>query len=390
MDFQILGALVFVVLLALVLHFKKRNFTFLGRFPFAYIALYRTKQGLRLMDAFARRFSRVFKALSYPYIIIGFLLMTFFSGFLIWSFLQLFMVPEAPPSISLVLPIPIKGAFYVPFFYWIISIFFLALVHEGAHGVIARTYKMRLKSTGVAVAGLLLPLLPAAFVEPSEKEVAKRPLKQRLTLLSAGSIANMVVGLLVLLILIMSVNPLANKIMDFKGVRIAGFTEPGLAAESAGLVPGHVITSIDENKVSTLNEFEELMEQKKPGQTMAVRANDTAYAVVLGDKPGKPEEAYLGVYLEQVSELKQGMDQYKTALGVLLWFLGLLYWTYLLNIGIGLFNLLPVLPLDGGRMLKDTLEHFLEKKKAGLIVKAVNLFFIVIIAISLVASFVKS
>lgn len=389
MDFQILGAIVFVILLSIILHLKKKKFFFMGKYPFAYIALYRTKHGLKFMDSLAKRFSRVFKILSYPYIIIGFLLMAFFSCFLVWSFLQLFLVPEAPSGVGVVLPVPIPGAFYVPFFYWIISVFILALVHEGSHGVIARTYKMKLKSTGLAVAGLILPILPAAFVEPSEKEIAKRPLKQRLALLSAGSIANIALGLLVLLILILVTTPLANTIMDFKGVSITGYTEPGLSAETAGLIPGHVITSIDEEKIGTINDFKQVLEQKKPADTIAVRANETAYALVLGQSPENPEKPYIGVYVEQSSDLKQSMEQYKPVLNVLLWFLGLLYWVYLLNIGIGLFNLLPVFPLDGGRMFKDTLEHFMKKQRAMLIIKAVNFFFIIIIAISLVASFIK-
>lgn len=389
MDFQIPGALVFVIFLSLFLHLKKKRFTFLGKYPFAYIALYRTKLGLRFMDTFAKRFSRILKALSYPYIIISFLLMIFFSGFLIWGLLQLFMVPEAPPSVGIVLPIPIKGAFYVPFIYWIISIFFLALVHEGSHGVIAKTYKIKLKSSGLAVLGLILPIVPAAFVEPCEKEVAKRPLKQRLALFSAGSMANIVVGLLMLLILMMITTPLANTLMDFKGVRITNFTDSGLAAEKAGLVPGHIITSIDENRINTIDDFKKLMEQKSPGETIAVKANESVYALVLGENPDNHEKPYLGVYVEQASALKQSMKEYKTLLGILFWFFGLLYWIYLLNIGIGLFNLLPVLPLDGGRMLKDTLEHFIEKKKAEVIIKSVNLFFISIIIINLVASFIK-
>ena len=42
----------------------------------------------------------------------------------------------------------------------------------------------------------------------------------------------------------------------------------------------------------------------------------------------------------------------------LIWFYGFLYWLYLLNLGIGLFNLVPLGPIDGGRMLLVALKKF--------------------------------
>ena len=47
-----------------------------------------------------------------------------------------------------------------------------------------------------------------------------------------------------------------------------------------------------------------------------------------------------------------------------IWFVGLLVWIYLLNLGIGLFNLLPLGPLDGGRMYLIALQRFMKKERA--------------------------
>ena len=61
-----------------------------------------------------------------------------------------------------------------------------------------------------------------------------------------------------------------------------------------------------------------------------------------------------------------------------------LYWIYVLNIGIGLMNLFPLVPLDGGRMLDDVVKAYLPENIAkpvryfaigvGLFLLALNLF----------------
>jgi membrane-associated protease RseP (regulator of RpoE activity) len=40
------------------------------------------------------------------------------------------------------------------------------------------------------------------------------------------------------------------------------------------------------------------------------------------------------------------------------------YWIYVLNIGIGLMNLFPLVPLDGGRMLDDVFKRYLPEEIA--------------------------
>ena len=82
---------------------------------------------------------------------------------------MLFTKPAASSGVGLVLPFKAKGVFYVPFFYWIISIFVIAVVHEFSHGLIARANNIKVKSSGFAFLALLVPIIPAAFVEPDEK-----------------------------------------------------------------------------------------------------------------------------------------------------------------------------------------------------------------------------
>ena len=72
------------------------------------------------------------------------------------------------------------------------------------------------------------------------------------------------------------------------------------------------------------------------------------------------------------------------------WFVGLFYWLFLLNLGIGLFNLVPLGPLDGGRMMNIVLQKYFKKERAAQIFKYVSLIFLAIIVIPLLFGFAKN
>lgn len=62
-------------------------------------------------------------------------------------------------------------------------------------------------------------------------------------------------------------------------------------------------------------------------------------------------------------------------------------WIFTLNLGIGLFNLLPIKPLDGGHMLEILLTYKLSESKAKPIVNALSVVLAMIIIFSLVVGF---
>jgi hypothetical protein len=55
------------------------------------------------------------------------------------------------------------------FTYWIVAIALVAIFHEGFHGIFARFYNIKIKSTGF---GFLGPFL-AFFVEQDDKQMQK-------------------------------------------------------------------------------------------------------------------------------------------------------------------------------------------------------------------------
>ena len=150
----------FLVILLVFIYRKK------FQFQLKFIALCRTKLGLGLMDRIASRHAELVKLFGYVGIGAGFMGMAFIVMVLAQSVFTLLTVPGSPSPITPVLPgVRIPGtpdAFFVPFVQGIIAIFIVAVVHEFAHGVVARAHGVSIKSSGPAIIGPIF----AAFVEP--------------------------------------------------------------------------------------------------------------------------------------------------------------------------------------------------------------------------------
>ena len=99
----------------------------------------------------------------------------------------------------------------------------------------------------------------------------------------------------------------------------------------------------------------------------------------------------MGIFVQQHSERNPAfVEKYGSwTVEVVLWLSGLMFWIYALNLGIGLFNLVPLGPIDGGRMFKTALERFLPKAKAYFIWKWTGLGFLALIIINIAFAFIR-
>ncbi len=68
-------------------------------------------------------------------------------------------------------------------------------------------------------------------------------------------------------------------------------------------------------------------------------------------------------------------------------FTGLLIWISIINFGVGVVNMLPIKPLDGGLMLEALGERFLPKHYEN-IIKGMSLFFLFLIIGNFIIGFV--
>jgi len=351
------------------------------------------------MDSIAGKFKNILKYISYLGIIIGFLGMILISYGLIDNVYKIITKPEALPGVGLVLPFEVKGVFYVPFFYWIISIFVIAVVHEFSHGIIARYYNMRIKSSGLAFLGIVIPVVPAAFVEPDEDELKKRPVKEQLGVFAAGPFSNIALAFIILILGGLIASPLVENIIELNGVKVTGFikdSEP-FPGEKAGITIGETIIGIGNKEINEIENFSLVLRDKSPGDNIVIKTDKKEYDIVLAKNPENGSKGYVGVYVQQNAKIKDKIiNRYGSFLpSLILWFTGtpirngLIGWLVILNFGIGLFNLVPLGPLDGGRMLFAALQKYFKKEKAMRIWKFIGLLFLILIFINIGFAFIR-
>lgn len=391
LDFQLKAAIIFLILLSVYVFLNRKKLDTHGFFPLFYFSMYKTKFGIRFMDSFSKKFRKPMIFIGYAGIVIGFVGMAILTFSLVQNIYNLFTKPEAAPGVGLVLPFEVKGAVYVPFFYWLIAIFIIALVHEFAHGIIARAHNMQVKSSGFAFLGILVPIIPAAFVEPDEKVLRKRPHKQQLSVFAAGPLANIILAFAVIGLSYFIISPIVENMAENKGVKITGFIEGDFPAQKSGISKNEVVTEIDGKKITTVDDFSSILQNKTPGILVELKTDKSSYSIPLGKNPEDEKKGYLGVYVQQKSEIR---DSFKERYGsfvpsAILWIAGLFYWLIILNLGIGLFNLVPIGPLDGGRMLQLVCHKFFDTEKGNKVWYNVSLAFLFLVVINIVFAFIK-
>jgi Peptidase family M50. len=108
--------------------------------------------------------------------------------------------------------------------------------------------------------------------------------------------------------------------------------------------------------VSTQEEFESVVSNTSVGDNVSFwtsEGNFTVQAVEHEDH----DDGYIGIrYAEAQSTVVK--DSYSNHQSFFQWFVSLLWTVGLLNLMIGLFNMLPIKPLDGGLMTETLMEKY--------------------------------
>ncbi len=347
------------------------------------IFLYRTKWGLKLMDSVARKFREWIVLFGYVGMGAGFVGLVLISYILINNLITLITQPDVASGVSLVLPgIHVPGLGVLPFWYWIIAIFSIALVHEFSHGIVARAHKIEVKNTGLVFLGPIL----GAFVEPDEKKLRSEKDIVQYSVLAAGSFSNVVLAIVAVILLNLAFMPLQQNMEEPIGFTFAQYTNENMPIAKAGIIPGTVITGINKQKVTDFQQFSDELAYHRSGEQITVSTKDKEYKITLAENPDNPKKALLGIQninneFEPKEQYRQGF--WKVIYLVLTWVTGFLRWLFLLSLGIGLFNLLPLPIVDGGRMAQVFLHKLKGAEKGEWVYRKVSLFFLLILLLNL-------
>jgi len=348
------------------------------------IFMYRMKWGLSWMDKVAKKRRPWIILCGYIGAGVGFIGMVVISYVLIKNLVSLILSPAATSGVSLVLPgMNIPGLGVLPFWYWLIAIFLIAITHEFSHGVVARAHNLKVKNTGLVLFGPII----GAFVEPDEKQIRKQEDIKQYSVLAAGAFTNIILALVALLLLNFAFMPLQQTMVEPTGFTFESYFGENMPAEQAGIPPGTLITKINGQETKDFNSFSTDLACMDPGDELTLTTPEKDYQLTLAENPDSPGSPFLGVFsiTNQFSvkePFKQGLG--KIAYLVLDWWNGLLRWFFLLSLGIGLFNLLPLPIVDGGRMMQVFLQSLKGKEKGDKVYRNVSIFFLLVLLLNLI------
>lgn len=344
------------------------------------------------------------------------------------------------PGINPILPLEYLG-------YIVVALIVAIIAHEFSHGILTFAANLKVKSLGVLY--LIVPI--GAFCEPDEEELKKTDAGKRMRVYAAGPLSNFVVALVALLLFsfpfMSAVQPAATGI----GVLEVYKNSP---ADELGIKTGAIITEVNGTDFSSFETFEqgyikyiEIMNDTKANETISISfvynqilynetiklTNRYDYFPVESNK----DKGFTGVYSligvkENLNMLKNPIFE-KFPYGFLFFYvipltgyfegynpivspftesyvitgpLGVfppivfwvivntLYWVFWLNLAVGLFNVLPMIPLDGGFLFNDALGSLIKKFKKDAseeqrnkLVKNVSLVLSLIILVAIIFPF---
>jgi len=359
---------IFILLMGIFLFLKRDKVEVQGYFPFSYMILFKTKYGLSRMSIWPKKKPRLFLYLSYFSIFIGIIGIIVSIGLMIWSF-QFMYEHNITSGGGLVLPLKTENGmnstipiFYVPFFYWIFALFILAFVHEFAHGVIAERLDIKIKSSGFAFGSLLLPILPAAFVEPDEKDLEKSVWWKQIAIFGAGPTSNFIFGFLFLLCWIFVAGPFIDNTMQIGTLEFSSvMNESDLA--NYNVTSGSLVAfNGNINKTFILDGLSNLTINQSLNLTINSSGVLRSYNIKTFKNPDFESKGMIGI--SGLNFNLENKEEYLYLGQTPIYFERSLYYFWLLNLGIGMMNLLPLWITDGGQILRVLLNKFVNKKTA--------------------------
>ena len=359
---------------ALIFNNKLSNYGFDIDFP---VIMWRTERLRGLIKRISNISPRFWKYFMTVGVFISFGAMIAMA----WLLISSLETVTTTPSVSLVIPgVEMPGSsIYVPLGYGLIGLATVLVVHEFSHGILAVSEKISIKSIGL----LLFAIIPGAFVEPDEDELKLSSKSSQLRVYAAGSVANMSLAAISFVIFLLITSYAIPDNFSENGIQIDRVVSDSPASQY--LKEGMVIESIDNHTINDSTSYLDVIGSFKPGDNVTVGTNEGSYTLTLAKNPNNESLGYFGIQAAKHYELKNN------AFGPIPWVLfnlaELFQWMFILNLGIGTFNLLPMKPLDGGKMLEILMSYKLPEHQYKPLVNSISVIMAMIIVFSLVASF---
>jgi membrane-associated protease RseP (regulator of RpoE activity) len=317
---------------------------------------------------------------------------------LIFTLRQTILNPPPPTGLQNILLIPGLNE-YVPLTFSVIFGLFLTIaIHEFGHAILCRVENIRVKSMGVLFA--VIPL--GFFVEPDEEELEKSEPAPKMRMFGAGIMNNMVIGLVCFVALIALVGLITAPTEPI----IYGVYQGGPAYQ-AGIQPDSRIEAVNGTPVNTVEDVSGILSATRPGDMISlivlhqgeIQTYELTLAVVPESVQPQSSIGFMGIYYYPggvvINQIRSTLESpigilyflvlpitipdntaYERMLVVdtvdasyyqvpfpLFWgLIHLVFWTGWINLVVGTFNAIPMVPLDGGYIMREGIRTFLKKR----------------------------
>jgi membrane-associated protease RseP (regulator of RpoE activity) len=331
-----------------------------------YILFYRrTKRGIEYIDRIANAAPRFWNAYGWGGVAAAALAIPVSLATIVYTFYVTLFQQATDQGPSLIAPgigasPDIQaGVSFIPAEWWFFGIAVLMVCHELSHGITARIEGFEINSVGWIVLGII----PGAFVEPKGENMlpgdeANRDdsrgmweqgdWKSRIKVLAAGSWANFLVGIgFALLAVGMAQGVTVPEATGYVGILVGANNgsvefqaQQGFPAYESGMRNGTLV-SLNGMPVETPEDVTNFSDRLEPGDQVTIETTEGTFRMNATE--------------QTLRQIRPSLEEYE---GGLRWLEQGLWIVVMLNVLIGLFNMAPIKPLDGGLIVETLVKRF--------------------------------
>ncbi len=314
---------------------------------------------------------------------------------------------------------------YLPLSYGWIALVITVIIHEAGHGIVARAYNIKVESTGI----LLLGIIPiGAFVNIDRDELEKTSNKIKSAILTAGPLNNMIFALISLFALFFVVNSLHPLHMVGPvplGVKVLS-VNPSSIAESVGLTKDSVIENVAGQKIQNIQNLSSVLRSNlgnKVGITWQDKSGQKLLRTISLPPVAENKRGILGVSIRDVNPdpslvlsnyknlfwtnpialilpptIEQGVVPYSDMMAPRYGsemlgssfsiFANFFFWLWFINFNLGIFNALPIGPMDGGQLYNYLIQSKTKTKRVINASLVITIVMTIIVAMSVFLPYV--
>lgn len=314
-----------------------------------YYLIYRTARLNAWIARISNRRPIVWRTIWNMGVVVGFGSMVFIFYKLATNLLYLFVGSQQAAPAQIIVPVPGIFVTFQTFPFLALALSICLVSHELSHGIASLAESVPLKSTGI----FFVHVFMGAFVEPDEEKLNQARAVTKLRIFAAGSFMNLILGLLCIVLLAnftATITPFYNIVPS--GVSVVSVA-PNMPAYTSGLKAGNTLTSINGTKISDVADLRRYMARVTPGQVVDLQTQQGTFAVRTAADPSNSSHALIGISLEDVINYVPKIPLLSSDFPPNL--LRAENWAYIVLISVGLINMLPADPLDGGKFLDTAL-----------------------------------